>query len=89
MSQVSDNARTDLVTHDDETKPSSNEIIEYIRELEEAEWRAKLISTIIITTSALIAAAVAGLLAHDNVVVTVLIFASACLLSVRFMLKLF
>ena len=87
MPQVSDNTRSERATPDHETKPSGDEILKYIRDAEDAEHRSKLIATIITITSIVIAAAVAGLLAHDNVIVTVLIFIFVCLLSVRLILK--
>lgn len=89
MSQISDDDRDELTTLVREPKPSSGDIIKYIQDAEDAEWRARLTSTIIITASVVIAAAVVGLLSHENVVVTALIFLTACLLSVRLLLRLF
>lgn len=68
---------------------SSQEIIERVLEADRAEERAKFRATVILSSSVALAAVVAGMLAHENALVTALIFVGVCLGSVRIMLKYF
>lgn len=68
---------------------SSQELIELVREADRAEERAKLRATVILSSSVVVAAVAAGMLAHENALVSALVFVGVCLASVRFMLKYF